>query len=44
MTAPLKHSLITVKVFALEKVSLGDTQNPKALCEHIDIRREALCA
>ena len=43
-TAPLKYLLITVKVFALEKVSLGDTQNPKAICEHIDIRREALFA
>ena len=30
--APLKYLLITVKVIALEKVSLSDTQNPNTTC------------
>ena len=34
--APLQYLLITVKVVALEKVSFSDTQNPKAVCLHID--------
>ena len=32
MEAPLQYLLITVKVVAMEKVSFGDTQNPKAVC------------
>ena len=36
MAAPLKHLLITVKVVALEKVSLSDIQNAKGVCSHID--------
>ena len=36
MTAPLQHLSITVKVGAWEKVSFSDTQNPKAVCLHID--------
>ena len=32
MTAPLKNLSMTVKVVALEKVSLSDAQNPKAVC------------
>ena len=44
MGAPLQYQLITVKVVALEKVSFSDTQNPKAVCYHIDSRWEALSA
>ena len=33
---PLQYLLITVKIVALENVSFSDTQNPKAVCEHID--------
>ena len=36
MTAPLQHLSIPVKLVALEKVSLSDTQNPKTVCLHID--------
>ena len=32
MAEPLQNLLITVKVVALEKVSISDTQNPKAVC------------
>ena len=32
MTEPLQYLLITVKVVALEKVCVSDTQNPKAVC------------
>ena len=32
MASPLQNSLINVKVVALEKVSLSDTQNPKTVC------------
>ena len=42
MAAPLKYLLITVKVFALEEVSISDTQNPKSFCYHIDSRSAAL--
>ena len=31
MAGPLKYLLITVKVVALEKVSLSDSENPKAV-------------
>ena len=31
MAGPLEYLLITVNVVALEKVSLSDTQNPKAV-------------
>ena len=31
MGGPLKYLLITVKVVALEKVSLSDSENPKAV-------------
>ena len=31
MAGPLKYLLITVNVVAFEKVSLSDTQNPKAV-------------
>ena len=44
MTAPLQHLLITVKVVALGKVSLSDTQNPKTVCFHIDSQWEGLSA
>ena len=44
MASPLQYSLMTLKVVALEKVSFSDTQNPKALCWHIDSRWEALSA
>ena len=36
MAEPLQYLLITVKIVALENVSFSDTQNPKAVCEHID--------
>ena len=32
MASPLQNSLINVKIVALEKVSLSDTQNPKTVC------------
>ena len=32
MAAYLQYLLITVEVFALEKVSFSDRQNPKAVC------------
>ena len=32
MAAYLQYLLITVEVFALEKVSFSDTENPKAVC------------
>ena len=44
MAAPLQYLLITVKVVPLEKVSFSDTQNPNAVCWHIDSQREALSA
>ena len=44
MAGPLQYLLITVKVVALEKVSFSDTQNPKAVCLHIDSRCEDLSA
>ena len=44
MTAPLQHLSITVKVVAIEKVSLSDTQNPKTVCLHIDSQWQALSA
>ena len=31
MAEPLQYLLISVKVVALEKVSFGDKQNPKAV-------------
>ena len=34
MAAPLQYQLNTVKVVALEKVSFGDTKNPKGLLRH----------
>ena len=36
ITAPLQYLLVTVTLVALEKVSFSDTQNPKAVCEHIE--------
>ena len=42
MAASSQHSLITVKVVALEEVSFNDTQNPKTVFEHIDVRWEAV--
>ena len=42
MAAPLQYLLITVKVVPLEKVSFSDTQNPKAVCLHIDSQWQAL--
>ena len=44
MTAPLQFLFITVKVVALEELSVSDTKNPNAVCEHIDSRGEALSA
>ena len=32
MAAPLQDLIITIKLVALEKVSFGDTQNPKTVC------------
>ena len=32
MTAPFQYLLITVKLVALEEVSISDTQNPKTVC------------
>ena len=32
MPAALQYLLMTVKLFALEKFSFSDTQNPKAVC------------
>ena len=32
MATQLHYLLITVKVIALEKVSVSDTQNPKSIC------------
>ena len=42
MTATFKYLLITGKVVPFATVSFSDTQNPKAVCEHIDSRWEAL--
>ena len=42
MAAPLQYLLITAQVVAMEKVSFSDTENPKAVCSHIDSRWEAL--
>ena len=42
--APLEYLLITVKVFALEKVSFSDTQNPNAVCWYIDSQWQTLSA
>ena len=36
IVARLHYLLITVKLIALERVCLSDTQNPKAVCYHID--------
>ena len=36
MTAPLQNLSITLKVVALKKVSVSDTQNPRSVCQHID--------
>ena len=44
MTPPLQNSSIIVKVVALEKVSFSDTQNPKAVCQHIDTQWQPLSA
>ena len=44
MAAPLKYLIITLKVVALNKVSLSETQNAKAVCLHIDSRWEAFSA
>ena len=44
MTAPSQSLLNSVKVVPLEKVSFSDTQNSKAVCQHIDSRWEALSA
>ena len=44
MAAALQYLFITVKVFPFEKVSFSDTQNPKAVCWHVDSRCEALSA
>ena len=32
VTGPLQYLSITVKLFALEKISFSDKQNPKAVC------------
>ena len=40
----LQYLLITVKLIALEKASFSDTQNPKALCQHIDSQWQTLSA
>ena len=44
IAGPLHYLLITVKVIAFENVSFSDTQNPKAVPQHIDSRCEALSA
>ena len=44
IAAHLHYLLITVKLIALEKVSFSDTQNPKAVFEHIDSQWEGLSA
>ena len=44
MAGLLQYLLITVKVVAFGKVSLSDTRNPRAVCQHIDSRWEALSA
>ena len=44
IAARLHYLLITVKLIALGKVSFSDTQNPKALSQHIDSRWEVLSA
>ena len=44
MRAPLKNISITVKLVALEKVSLNDAQNPKTVCEKIDTQWQARSA
>ena len=36
IAARLHYLLVTVKVVALENVYFSDTQNPKAVCLHID--------
>ena len=42
--APLEYLLITVKVVSFEKVSFSDTENPKAVCQHMGSQRETLSA
>ena len=42
MKPPLPDLLMSVKVVPLEKVSFSDTQNPKAVCLHIDSQWQAL--
>ena len=37
-SAPLQYLLITVQVVSLKKVSFQDTQNSKAVSQHIDSR------
>ena len=44
MAGLLQYLLITVKVVAFGKVSFSDTRNPRAVCQHIDSRWEALSA
>ena len=44
MAADLQYLLTTAKVVALEKVPFSDTQNPKAVCSHIDSQWQTLCA
>ena len=44
MAAPLKNLSITVKVVALEKVSLSDAHNPKTVCLQIDSEWQTLSA
>ena len=38
MTAPLQNLLNALKVVALEKLSLSDTQNSQAVSSHVDNR------
>ena len=42
IAARLHYLLITVKLIALERVCFSDTQNPKAVCYHIDRQWQTL--
>ena len=44
MEAPLQYLLNILKVGGLEKVSISNTQNPKAVCYAIDRRWQELSA
>ena len=44
VAARLHYLLMTVKLIAFERVFFSDTQNPKAVCYHIDSQWQTLSA